>query len=302
MSLVAVGAMIFTFSSCGEESKPAPTLSIFASVEGYQVAFSAQATDADSYAWDFGDGNTDTAPNTVHIYEQSGSYTAKCTATGGGGSVTKTVDVTIAASKLEMLNGGPAMTNGKKWMISPTGADGDGVYVADQDMTPETVPLPAGILGLIGIPEEYEDEFTFVHDLSYVHDVKNDSSVTGTVFAVLNGLGFRTTDENGVVLAPFTPDASATYTFTEDTDLTVEVVDPDDDNATISVTYTGVDVLEITDPEFILLNDFTKKYIVFDISVDQMTIGAFIAATDGEKANFPSHILRMTMTSPTPTN
>lgn len=293
LSLITVGAMVLSFSSCTEETKPAPTLSIFSSVDGYQVAFTATAQNADSFAWNFGDGNNSTEQNPVHVYEQSGSFTASCTATGGGGTVTKTVDVTIAASKLEMLTGGPAMANGKAWKISTTASEGDGVYKADADFTPESVVVD-GVLGLIGIPEEYDDEFTFVHDLSYVHDVKNDSSVTGTVYAMLNQLGFRATLEDGVVLAPFTP-ASATFTFTEDTDLALTVVNPDDEDQTMDVTYTGVDVLEITDPEFVLLHTAVHKYIIFDIATDKMVIGVFLEASEGTQVASPSHMLRMTM-------
>ncbi|MEZ5583612.1 MAG: PKD domain-containing protein [Candidatus Competibacteraceae bacterium] len=53
-----------------------------------------------SYSWDFGDGNTSTAPNPSHTYSVAGSYTVKMTATGPGGSNTKIRNdlVTVSAS------------------------------------------------------------------------------------------------------------------------------------------------------------------------------------------------------------
>jgi len=44
------------------------------------------STDATSYLWDFGDGNTSTDPNPIHIYSDTGNYTITLTATGPCGS------------------------------------------------------------------------------------------------------------------------------------------------------------------------------------------------------------------------
>jgi len=186
ISILGVFAVLaLLVGSCGEEPVDPPTLQIFSSVEGYQVAFTATATNADTYSWDFGDGETSTEQNPIHTYLQSGTHTATCTATGEGGSATESVDVTIVASELEMLTGGPAMPDGKAWTFSPAAAETDGIYYADAEFGYQD-PLPSGILGLIGLPSEYEDEFIFKHDGTYSHDVKNDSVVTDIIFAMLN--------------------------------------------------------------------------------------------------------------------
>ncbi|MEN8155603.1 MAG: PKD domain-containing protein [Bacteroidota bacterium] len=277
--------------SCGDPV-PEPTLQVFSSVDGYQVAFTATATNADSYAWDFGDGETSTEQNPVHTYASSGSFTATCTVTGEGGTADASTEVTIAASEMEMLTGGSSMADGKTWVFSPTASEGDGIYYANADMEFQE-PLPDGILGLIGLPSEYEDEFIFKHDGTYTHDVKNDSVVTDLVFAMLNQLEYRPSAEDVVVLCPFTP-AAATFTYAEAAGLTLEVTDQDTPEESSDVTWDGVTVLEIAGGEFIGVMDFTRKYIVFEITPDKMVLGIFISTTAGSKADKPTHFLRMT--------
>ncbi len=49
-----------------------------------------------TYAWDFGDGTTDTAASPVHAYSALGTYTVQATATDPGGlSVTSTLSLTV---------------------------------------------------------------------------------------------------------------------------------------------------------------------------------------------------------------
>jgi len=294
LSIALIAVLAFTMYSCGEDPADPPTVTVFASVDGYQVAFTATVTNADSYQWEFGDGNVAVEQNPVHIYDQSGPYTATCTVTGDGGTISATVDVVISASALEMLTGGPAMANGKAWKFSPTSSTGDGIFYADADMTLQD-PIPDGILGLIGIPTEYEDEFIFKYDLGYSHTVGNDSVVADIVFCMLNQIAFRPTAEDVIVLAPFTP-VAATFTFTENTDFVIEVTDQDTPNDSETITYEDVTTLEVEGgAEFVGMLDFTRKYIVFDISVNHVQIGFFISTTQESKASLPTHFVKMTL-------
>ncbi len=55
------------------------------------VQFTDQSTgDITSYSWDFGDGNTSTAQNPQHTYNNPGTYTVTLTVSGAGGSDTET--------------------------------------------------------------------------------------------------------------------------------------------------------------------------------------------------------------------
>ncbi len=295
--LAVIGIMA---TSCGndEETTPAPTVEIHYSVDGYTVAFTALATNAESFVWDFGDGETSTDASPSHTYAMSGTYTVKVTATGPGGSADATTDVEIAASKEEMLTGGPAVKNGKAWSISQQAGEGDAVLKADQDFTVEQ-PIPSGMIGLIGMADEYNDKFIFHNDGKYTHDVDNDSVIVTQVYAVLNKIPYRPSAEDAVGVTPFIPGKNATFTFEEGVDLTLPVTSDEYKDSTWTVTWSGVDVFEIKDSdtsenEFFGLLDFTRKYVVFSISTDAMQVGTFISATDGSKANYPSHMIRMT--------
>jgi len=294
LSVAAVVLLAITMFSCKEDPADPPTVTVFASVDGYQVAFTATVTNADTYSWAFGDGGSSTEQSPVYTYTQSGSYTATITVTGDGGTANASTDVTISASELEMLTGGPAAASGKAWVFSPAGGDGDGVFYCNQDFEFDE-PLPAGILGLIGLPTEYEDEFIFHHDLTYTHDVKNDSCVTNIIFAMLNQLEYRQSAEDIIVLAPFTPVAT-TFTYTEDTDLTLTCVDEDDDELTHELTWPNSTILEIEGgTEFVGLQDFTRKYMILKISVDELQVGFFASTSEGSFANVPRHMLVMTL-------
>lgn len=55
------------------------------SINGPDVTFSNQSTNATSYIWDFGDGQTDTATTPTHTYAQKGIYTVIQVAKGSSG-------------------------------------------------------------------------------------------------------------------------------------------------------------------------------------------------------------------------
>jgi PKD repeat protein len=65
---------------------------------GNDVDFNNSTTNADSYAWDFGDGNTSTDENPSNTYPDDGTYTVTLTATNGCGSVTVEEDITISTA------------------------------------------------------------------------------------------------------------------------------------------------------------------------------------------------------------
>jgi PKD repeat protein len=285
--------------SCGKDETPAPTVEISFSVDGYKVAFQALATNATSYAWDFGDGETSTEQNPTHTYAMSGKYNVKVTATGEGGTAEASKEVEIAASKHEMLTGGKAAADGKSWQFSQQAGEGDAVLKATEGLDDVDQAIPSGMLGLIGIPSEYQDEFIFHFDGKYSHVTADDSVIVDAVYAILNQMPFQPSAEDAVGKTPFTVGKKATFTLEEGVDLTLPVTSDEHPDSTWTITWSGVDIFEIknaddTENEFFGLLDFTRKYMLFNISTESMQVGMFISGTSGEKANYPSHIIKMT--------
>ncbi len=76
---------------------PFPTASFTTSKNGLNVQFTNTSTNAISYAWDFGDGHTDTSSNPQHIYASEGTYIVKLTANGCGVSILES-ELTVMSS------------------------------------------------------------------------------------------------------------------------------------------------------------------------------------------------------------
>src|SRR6056297_2605697 len=98
-TLCLLGMLLFFLPACREEvTRPVFPLSaeIFHSVAGKQVAFTALTHSAVNWTWDFGDGQTSSEKNPVHVYEEGGYYVASLTASdNAGNTVTKEVKLAI---------------------------------------------------------------------------------------------------------------------------------------------------------------------------------------------------------------
>lgn len=90
---IVLGAMaLVIWSSCEKEDEPIagdkPVASFTTLIEDLQVTFTNTSSGADSYAWDFGDGNTSDEVSPTHQYSTGGSYEVTLTATNAFGSTT----------------------------------------------------------------------------------------------------------------------------------------------------------------------------------------------------------------------
>ena len=72
-----------------------PTTNFTSIVTDLEVVFTNLSANADSYEWNFGDGNTSSAENPIYTYAESGDYTVTLTATNDCGSVTFTQDISV---------------------------------------------------------------------------------------------------------------------------------------------------------------------------------------------------------------
>lgn len=77
------------------EVNDVPTADFVASTDGLEVQFSNMSQNADSYHWDFGDGEESTSENPTHQYAVSGEYTVTLSATNECGTVTYSMNLGI---------------------------------------------------------------------------------------------------------------------------------------------------------------------------------------------------------------
>jgi PKD repeat protein len=81
-----------------------------------------------SWLWEFGDGTTSSTQNPAHVYSNPGTYTAKLTVTGPGGTATKSVatPITVSAGSVGQAgaivvdNGRAGTTATGSWCVSAT--------------------------------------------------------------------------------------------------------------------------------------------------------------------------------------
>ena len=291
-------------SSCNTEDRKIFPLSalIFYSIDDSQVAFQALTHSATSWHWDFGDGTTSEEQNPVHIYADGGYYEVVLIASdGSGNSETTEEKIGVKITPYVLLTGGATAENGKTWKLSTAhGDNGDYFANADADLSvfdEDITPLPSGVFEMyLGYGDVYKDEYTFHYDGSYSMDLKDDEGAfSGLVYQMLTTGGANIIKATGMgqkfglCIAGYTPDANATFTYTDSEDFNVKSVYGE---AGV-VTYSGVSTLCFSGTEFIGFMDFERKVILQDISEEKMTLVMFMAAVP-DYPGFNTHGLVLT--------
>jgi hypothetical protein len=301
LEFTILSMLIMLLPACTEEeTRPVFPLSavIFHSVDGKQVAFAALTHSAVTWEWDFGDGNTSTEQNPVHVYEEGGYYVATLTAKDkDGNSVTKEVSLAVALTPYALLTGNHTAEgyNGKTWKLTPSHSPYDKLVNSDANfsLVDEDIPaLPSGTFDVyIGLKEAYNDEFTFCHDGSYKHNTTDGSSFGGIVYAmVLQQFGLASITKTGgkavfgqdvFALTTHTPDNNATFVFKENEDFSIPAI-PDFATGVQPpgipiVTYPGVMTIDFPgSTEFVGVRDFHRKVIVQEITDSSMRLVMFL--------------------------
>jgi len=292
------------FVSCGsDDTDPLPVVEIYAEVDAddpYSISYSAVAQYVTSYNWDFGDGNVSVEGAPTHTYAQSGKYTVTLTAKGGGGETIATKEIEILASIQELLSGGPAMPNGKKWVMSAIanpGTDGVSNKVIDP-ITGADIEFPAtdNLLAIIGLGVEYDNLFTFKYDGAYSLDYVNENCLAGYLYSVMEGLTITTPTGYGLVQAVHAEATGATWTLEEGVDLVIDAANQPVVGGAIdevTVTFQDVDVLTFNNGGFLGLLDYTPKAIIREISSDRLSVTLFLHGVQ-EHPSKPSNLITLT--------
>ncbi|HAQ72288.1 MAG: PKD domain-containing protein [Cyclobacteriaceae bacterium] len=111
------------FSGCSDDDEPTGSTDAATARFSYEVdadnylkvTFTNESVNADTYAWDFGDGNSSTDESPVHTFAEVGTFTVMLTATGTGGSGDREEDIII----VDPLAAGALLagTQGKTWKL-----------------------------------------------------------------------------------------------------------------------------------------------------------------------------------------
>lgn len=146
----------------------APTTGFTHTVDGRTVTFENSSVNADSYSWDFGDGNTSTEENPTHTYAEDGSYTVVLSATNSNGTNMASANVVVttgAGFTLETIDGGTS----KVWKLNPAAGalavgpvrgSGEWFATSEDDLTVRACT--------------FDDTYTFSSDGSFDYNTNGD--------------------------------------------------------------------------------------------------------------------------------
>lgn len=95
-----------------------PVANFNSNASNLTVTFNNTSTNAATYLWDFGDGNSSTEKNPVHTYTAGGTYQVTMTASNQCNDKVKTLGVTLTTSAVEL-----AEVLGIKVLPNPTSGD-----------------------------------------------------------------------------------------------------------------------------------------------------------------------------------
>ncbi len=309
-STVFLLMLVFIFPACSDdEARTDFPLSavIFNSIDGKQVAFTALTHSAVSWEWDFGDGNVSSEKNPVHVYEEGGYYAASLTVKDkSGNSVMTKANLAVSLTPYALLTGDHTAEgyDGKTWKLTMSHTVNDKLVNSDAGFSlldPDIPSLPSGAFSVyVGLPEAYNDEFTFYNDGSYKHDTTDGTSFGGIVYAsVLQQQGAAQITKVGgkaalgadlFALTTYTPDENSTFVFNENEDFTIPTIS---DYATAVqppgipvVTYPGVMTIDFPDSDaFVGIRDFHRKVIVQEVTNSSMRLVMFMTLSPDAMIN-----------------
>ncbi|NPA37655.1 MAG: hypothetical protein GXO47_12495 [Chlorobi bacterium] len=285
LGLTIIAAMGMFFTGCGDDDTvPAPTVKLYVEVDGFTAYIAAEATNATSWHWDYGDGtSSDSIGSHSHVYTDGGDYTITCTVQGEGGEATADWDVNIATIE-EMLTGGSSKT----WILSKTAGNLDGVsYRVNASFTLDMPTAGSDVLAIIGLEDEYDNEFTFNADGSYSIDTGNGNVLAGWVYSSREQPdNIVTTTGYGIYSLKYASPTNATWSLHKNEDLSVNAVyDENDDNkggVEETVVFNKVNYLTFDGDGFIGMKDYNSNAIIRQISKDFLTVTIFWSSYNDE--------------------
>ena len=254
LHLLLFGLLAFTVScdnlelpeegSLPDETPPEAAFSANVNESDFlQYDFSNESISATDYAWDFGDGNTSTDRDPVHVYEAVGTYTVTLTASDKLNASDQTtreivVEEPVSAFVPEIMNPGFDIEGDDSYRDGWRNGDLGGVIQITSSPVFEgekaaKLPSAGDRIGYQSFSVEPNTTYT----LGFHYTLKTDNPGTINV-SILAGEVFDTDDIAGATIASFTgDDQTSASTFTPGT-----IEFDSGDNSTVSIYFTNVGV------------------------------------------------------------
>jgi len=186
-----------------------PNAGFTMALSGLTATFTNTTTDATSYNWEFGDGQTSSEMNPVHNYAVGGPYTVKLTASNSNGESTATQAAFVTADVLT-----DALLQGAAWRVR---VEDQSIFVGPGLGSSAWWSLPKAFMVNGTGTDDWtciaDDEFTFADGGIFKYDTKGSARNDG-YFGGTNGC----IDDAGIAAsgngAAFGSCATHTYTFT----------------------------------------------------------------------------------------
>lgn len=146
--LIAISTYLILITACEKSSKEPPEASFTISSEiarvGDTIFFQNTSEGANTFEWDFGDGNGSTEENPIHIYTATGSYIIHLKVTNADGSdeASTGLEITLWSARALMPTGrwllNTCVVNGKIYAIGGGTHYGKGALGTVEEYNPET--------------------------------------------------------------------------------------------------------------------------------------------------------------------
>lgn len=297
LKMMSLLVLAMVMSNCGSDDPPAaPVAEFFSDVNGTEVTFNSNVTNASTITWSFGDGSSSTEADPVHAYATPGNYTVTLTAQGEGGTDTDTQTVEILESLDYLLSGGAAKPEGKTWKlkyeVSP-GFDKEGVGFVENTLSILIPQDEDGLLDWIELSQGYDDSFTFVYDGSYKLNNADGASLMALIYANIAHQGSIVAVSSEPDLVPvadvtYSPKEDATWSLNSEP-LTIDAINPASGTVE-SVTFTGKTQLVID--EYFGFKDASTVVLIKEVSETTLTVAIGIHAALSAH-EYPTHMLHM---------
>jgi PKD repeat protein len=274
------------FFSCGEKT-PAPAGKITVKLNGNVAEFNVEATDAQTFEWDFGDGSPKSdEQNPVHTFNEFGrEYTVTLKMTGPGGEKILTETVSIREmTNMEILSGGETDPDGRRWRLSSTA---NGFRAVPNTTLTVIQTYSPGFLRDMGFVNAYLDEFIFKSNGDYSIKPKAQGIIAGLTYCTSKNIPNTPPGQDAIskgltLINSFVPPQGLKFAFNESRSLSINV---SDGNSSTDIVFPDVMTLSFSKGGFLGLNNWITDCIITDLKKTSMKVVFFTSNIPVESQN-----------------